>query len=66
MNQHGRDYKKIAEHFENRSLRAIIVRFQLTTKDRNEYGQHAIFWTADEKQKFADAVREFGKDTKKI
>ena len=34
-----------------------------------KYGHTAyehFFWTAGEKQKFADAVREFGDDRKKI
>ena len=57
LNQHGKDYKKIVEHVQTRSYRAIIGRFRKHVKDKSVYKPGMIFWTADEKQKFTDAVR---------
>ena len=66
LNQHGKDYKKIVEHVKTRSYRAIRFRFEHHVKDKSAYQPGIIYWTADEKQKFADAVKEFGNDRKKI
>ena len=55
LNQHGKDYTKITEHVKTRSRFAIINRFLVYVKDKSEYVQH--YWTAEEKQKFVDAVR---------
>ena len=64
LNQHGKDYTKITEHVKTRSRQAITTRFLVYVKDKSAYKLHE--WTADEKQKFADAVIEFGNNRKKI
>ena len=66
LNQHGKDYKMITEHVKTRSLFAITNRFNHHVKDKSAYALHKRFWTADERQKFADAVRQFGDNRKKI
>ena len=66
VNQHGRDYKKIVGHVKTRSYQAIVKRFIHHVKDKSAYGAGMIYWTDDEKQKFEDAVREFGDNRKKI
>ena len=66
LNQHGKDYTKIVGHVKTRSYQAVVTRFKLHVKDRKLYGSGKILWTADEKQKFVDAVRKFGDNRKKI
>ena len=64
LNKHGRDYKKIDEHVKTRSRQAILDRCRHNVKGKS--AQNPYYWTADEKQKFAVAVREFGNNRKKI
>ena len=66
LNQHGRDYKKIVEHVKTRSYQAVVDRFNHHIEDRSAYLPGTIFWTADEKQKFEDAVKKFGANCEKI
>ena len=66
LNQHGKNFKIIAEHVKTRSLTAIKGRFNVHVKDKSAYGPQKRLWTAEEKQKFVDAVRKFGSDYKKI
>ena len=66
LNQHGKDYKMIAEHVKTRSYQAVVTRFNHNVEDKSAYGLHKKFWTADEKQKFTDAVREVGQNRMKI
>ena len=64
LNQHGKNYAKIAEHVKTRSHQAIVHRFFAYVKDKSAY--EPFHWTADEKQKFADAVIKFGNNRQKI
>ena len=49
-----------------RSKHAVARRFNDYVKDKDAYYPLKKYWTADEIQKFADAVREFGDNRMKI
>ena len=66
LNSYGKDYKKIVEHVKTRSHKAVVNRYRLHVKDKSAYKTSKTLWTAEEKQKFVDAVREFGINCEKI
>ena len=66
LSKHGKDFKKITEHVRTRNYQAVVNQFKNHVKDKSAYQPGKIAWTDDEKQRFVNAVRQFGDDRKKI
>ena len=66
LNQHGKDFTLIAEHVKTRSCVSVKGWFNRHVRDKSAYGLQNGLWTAAEKQKFEVAIRQFGKNRRKI